>query len=385
MQVIKINKTKGNIDRRNVVGIRGPRNRLNRHGAGFWESNAVSNKFGNLAVPFRVYKESISSCFAIEKIIEEFIGNETVCIRYKAKKDNNIYKNRIFKNCKQWDFIENEENAEKIFANENFVIKFALTYHDDFIIDVFLPNNKNVKKIQAWANKYLEIIKKEEEGNKTNINILKEENQSLKLVPIIKEFNFEKDNYNDDFENTHNEIVECLKKDKGIILLHGEPGTGKTSYIKCLPTFAEKTFIFIPPSFGEILVSPSFLSFMMNQKNSVLIIEDAESILKTRKGGQNHAVSNILNLTDGILAEMLGIQVICSLNCNINQIDEAILRPGRLLKEYSFGKLNLEKSNMLLKKYHKDKDYVTSTELTLAQIYNYESYIPKNNKIGFTR
>ena len=96
--------------------------------------------------------------------------------------------------------------------------------------------------------------------------------------------------------------------------MHGEPGTGKTSYIKCLPQFADKTFIFIPPSFGEILVSPSFLSFMMTQKNCVLIIEDAESILRSRKGGQNHAVSNILNLTDGILAEMLGIQIICSLN-----------------------------------------------------------------------
>jgi len=58
-------------------------------------------------------------------------------------------------------------------------------------------------------------------------------------------------NYGSDFLKIHNLIIERLNKphDKGIILLHGDPGTGKTSYIKHLTSLIiDKDILFIPPS-----------------------------------------------------------------------------------------------------------------------------------------
>jgi len=337
---------------------------------------------------FKRYKESQVSNFYIEEIIYNSIKECKISILDNVIVDD-LENIELFKGLKTYKQYIEDELSELICVDNRFIIicqrhTYIISSKDKWRVEIMLPNNEMENFFRDWISTTFKLYR-EEPSKKTNINILKEENKELKLVPIDKDFIFEKDNYPIEFEEVHNKIVRDLEKDKGILLLHGEPGTGKTSYIKCLPQFANKTFIFIPPSFGEILVSPSFLSFMMNHKNSILIIEDAESILKSRKGGQNHAVSNILNLTDGILAEMLSIQIICSLNCNINQIDEAILRPGRLLREHSFGKLSIDKSNELLSKYHPNESYNTNVELTLAEIYNYQNYKIKDNKIGFNR
>ena len=53
--------------------------------------------------------------------------------------------------------------------------------------------------------------------------------QSMKISK--PKFSIE-DNYNDDFLMVHHTILNRLRKkhDKGLVLLHGKPGTGKTSY-----------------------------------------------------------------------------------------------------------------------------------------------------------
>lgn len=361
-----------------------PKEYIDSHKVSIYNNGRCSSANGT----FKRYKEAASSNFFLEEIVYKNISEYRYSIIYNIIKLVDLDNLELFKYSKFYkQYIKGIVN-EVLIADSKFIVKIqnVIPYQElpYYKIEVMLPDDKLLDFFEKWIKKTFEIIE-EKKIKKTNINILKEENKQLILVPIEKDFLFEKDNYPLEFEKIHNQIIEDLKKDKGILLLHGEPGTGKTSYIKCLPQFADKTFIFIPPSFGEILVSPSFLSFMMTQKNCVLIIEDAESILRSRKGGQNHAVSNILNLTDGILAEMLGIQIICSLNCNINQIDEAILRPGRLLREYGFGKLSKEQSNELLLKYHPSENYSSNKELTLAEIYNYQNHKTKEAKIGFNR
>ena len=68
-----------------------------------------------------------------------------------------------------------------------------------------------------------------------------------------------------------------------MILLHGDPGTGKTTYIKHLIyKFLDKEFIFIQNDFVRDLLKPSFISFLLQNKNAILIIEDAEKVVVTR-------------------------------------------------------------------------------------------------------
>lgn len=197
-------------------------------------------------------------------------------------------------------------------------------------------------------------------------------------------------NYGEFFnDKVHEVIINRLNKpnDKGIILLHGDPGTGKTSYIKYLTTLIhDKPILFIPPSMAEMLSEPTIIPFLMDQRNSILIIEDAERVISDRQGnGSPAGVSNILNITDGILGDCLNIQIIATFNMSREKIDSALLRKGRLIVEHKFEKLSVSETNKLLK--HLGKDVVSDESLSLADIYNIdvELYRASNNKekIGF--
>jgi hypothetical protein len=197
-------------------------------------------------------------------------------------------------------------------------------------------------------------------------------------------------NYGEEFTKVHDVIIERLNKpnDKGIILLHGDPGTGKTSYIKYLTKLIkDKVILFIPPSMAEMLSEPSFIPFLMDHRNSILIIEDAERVISDREGnGSPAGVSNILNLTDGILGDCLNIQVIATFNMKKEKIDQALLRKGRLIAEHKFEKLSKEETNKLLN--FLGKDHVSEEGMVLADIYNidvevHKSSKNKGSKIGF--
>jgi hypothetical protein len=203
----------------------------------------------------------------------------------------------------------------------------------------------------------------------------------------IPETNLEM-NYGNEFLKIHDTIMNRLTRqnDKGIILFHGDPGTGKTSYLKYLTTIiSEKEIIFIPPSMAESLSEPTIIPFLMEHKNSILIIEDAEKVISDREiGGSSAGVSNILNLTDGILGDCLNIQVIATFNMKREKIDSALLRKGRLIVEHKFTPLSIENSNKLLKYLGKEKTVDKPT--SLADIYNIDEDLIKvenKQKIGF--
>ena len=196
-------------------------------------------------------------------------------------------------------------------------------------------------------------------------------------------------NYGEAFEKTHNKIVERLSQDKGkgLVLLHGKPGTGKTSYIRYLCSVVDKRVIFIPPYLTENISSPQFVPFLIEHSNSILVIEDAEKIIIDRDSAESsrQGVANILNLTDGILSDCLSIQIIATFNTTREKIDKALLRKGRLIAEHKFDELSVENSNKLLK--HLQKDYTTNKPMTLTEIYNFgeEEYLAQeeSRSIGF--
>ncbi len=71
-------------------------------------------------------------------------------------------------------------------------------------------------------------------------------------------------------------------------------------------------------------------------------MEDAETILFQRRSDNNESVSALLNIADGLMGQMLRIHVLCTLNHGMDQIDPAILRPGRLRSHRHIGPLSRE-------------------------------------------
>ena len=148
-------------------------------------------------------------------------------------------------------------------------------------------------------------------------------------------------------------------------------GCGKTNYLRYLGyQFKDKKLIYLPPELVDYISKPEFLPFMLNHKNSILIIEDAENIIKSRDSGETttQAVANLLNLSDGLLGDSLHQPIIATFNCELNSIDPALLRKGRLITQYEFGKLSTENAQKL----SENLGFRTKiTEpMTLADIYN---------------
>jgi hypothetical protein len=195
-----------------------------------------------------------------------------------------------------------------------------------------------------------------------------------------------KELYNDDFLEVDTIISNFMTEhESGIILLHGEPGTGKTTYIKHLICkFGDREFIFIQNDFVRDLLKPSFISFLLQNKNATLIIEDAEKVVVSRDHAtEDSVVSTILQLTDGLFSDFLNIKVVCTFNTDIDRIDKALMRKGRMVAKYNFRPLSAEKAEALAKKIGYEN---AKGSLTLADIFGYDKRDFENRakkSIGF--
>jgi ATP-dependent 26S proteasome regulatory subunit len=140
------------------------------------------------------------------------------------------------------------------------------------------------------------------------------------------------------------------------------------------------------PSQASNLESPEFGMFLLANTNSIIVIEDAEELIVSRADKRISSISALLNLSDGLLAESLGIQVIASFNTNITNVDKALLRKGRLTALYEFKELSLLKSISLVAAIG-FSNYNVTKPMTLADIYNIQETAfqlkPEQNTIGF--
>ena len=191
-----------------------------------------------------------------------------------------------------------------------------------------------------------------------------------------------KNNYNDDLP--YNEILNILNREgeSALLLFYGDPGTGKSSLIKKLISEEkDKDFVFMDGTLLANVQQDKLMSYFLENQDTVFIFEDCEKILLNRDHNYNPTMSILLNLTDGIISDVLNIKIICTFNTALSNIDKALLRKGRLKLKYEFRKLDKEKVRKLL------KDDSINQDMTLADVYHYKEendYSKKiTNKIGF--
>ena len=266
---------------------------------------------------------------------ENYFDTKTLIAELKEKYADVGYQMVVYSNI---NLSKNEKNigfsiiipSLNIFARvEKSVSEAYILYGED--------NYEAVEEFEEICKKHY----KSPEKKLNNIRLLRVTQQGYDLsdfeVDTVSDFCLE-EQYNDDFIPESEKIENFIQKEKsGIIILHGEKGTGKSTYINHLITSnPEKQFVYFPSALVPLLGEPSFTDFFPRLKDSVLILEDCEDALRSREAvGGNRAVNQLLNLSDGLL-KSLGIKFICTFNAPPEEIDEALLRKGRLFSKYEF-------------------------------------------------
>lgn len=299
----------------------------------------------------------------------------------------NDYSNEInFENFSQtFDFKLKKTlfDDQYIVLNNNLVINL---YNDSVYL---LFANELTNFATDFLSKLLIFKIKPKTAKTTNISLIIKGYSGLETKDIkIKKPKLDIDlHYNDDFKAINANILNSIKKSKtqGLYLFHGLPGTGKSTYIKHLIQQQTKTVIFMPPNMAGNLDSMELTEFLIDNPNCVLVIEDAEDLIVSRDDQFNSRLSFLLNITDGILSDSLGIQIIATFNTELKNIDKALLRKGRLTSIYEFKELELAKTNALLA--NLNHNFVSDKKMSLADIFNFETntnYNPKSKKsVGF--
>jgi len=324
----------------------------------------------------------------LKKILKEefkeakILFNET---EYNLKRDKYITSREVWYIDEGYLLNIWTSESKNIYANPELDVK--LHKHDQLIEanTLLVPpanSSKTNKKIEEKIIKSFKTTTIKEYERNTIGMMSVEGNGEL----FVKDFSLDKKfkindldlHYGENFKEFHTQLYKKLKGDKkGLVLLHGEPGTGKSVYIRYLLQCLSKTkkkVLYFPPSMVESVTDPSFFNFitnwtMENGKNSVLLIEDAEPLLSSRESSRNMGITNLLNLTDGILNDILSIQIIATFNTSLNDLDKALLRPERLIARKEFTKLPVSDAKKLAQMIGVNPDDIKK-DVTLAELYS---------------
>lgn len=339
---------------------------------------------------FTVCFDKIASKLLLETPLEVSKSNMEEVIKtidFKSQEIEVVFKHWNTEDTKNADFSKDFPSEYLLKStSKNLVIWLSLEV-DVLTVD-FLYDHADAE-LEKWVLSTNHKLRTKFGLSRTPVFKVLSRNSSNFYTEEVRTEGFESDiskMYNDDFNEINDLIEASLVVDKaGLILLHGVPGTGKTSYIKSLISKHEnKSFIFIQNEFINELLHPDFISFLLKHQNSILIIEDAEKVLTSREQvNESSVVSTILQLTDGLFSDYLNIKIICTFNTGIDKIDKALLRKGRMIAYHEFKPLVPEKADELLR----SMDHKTSnTEMTLADIFNNQNKNfdqTEKRKIGF--
>lgn len=169
-----------------------------------------------------------------------------------------------------------------------------------------------------------------------------------------------------------------------IVIMEGEPGTGKTHLIRGLLTeVPDAMFVLVSPEMVPDIAGPSLLPLLLQNKQSyalngpiIIVLEDADRCLVRREADNINSIQSLLNLGDGIIGSLLDLRIVATTNAKKLEMEAAILRPGRLSKRMEVGALDFKTARGAFARLLPEKDFPQELKeetfkfkMTLAEVY----------------
>ena len=294
----------------------------------------------------------------------------------------------IFNNYKTSEFLDftNDKsviqsvNSEIIPDEENIINEKKFVKIEDFFVSFVIYDKLSKfshitdmsiyykQSSEIGVNVFVESISKFAIGGESldsddKFNIITVATEGLQLDPIIP-LQSDYDNmelyYNDNIIKRTKKIIKLINKNnKGLSVIYGERGVGKTSLVNYIISNLDKKSIFIPSHMIDSINTNDFRNLIKKNPESIIIIDDCEIFFSNSYSKSNLLTNNILQIIDGITSDMDNIHIMTILNTgNISDIDPILLECNNLIDQLEVSYLSDSKVDKLcehLKQKNKSK------------------------------
>ena len=139
------------------------------------------------------------------------------------------------------------------------------------------------------------------------------------------------------------------------ILLHGEPGCGKSTISKVIASYLDYKIYNISNS---AFINDEVLTQILGgiEPNSIIVFDDIDCVVTNRddENNNNSTLGTLLNFLDGLLS--VDDTIIIATTNHFDRLDSAIVRPGRFDLIMELGKLDYDMAKQMCDSFGVDID-----------------------------
>ena len=298
---------------------------------------------------------------------------------------HNTYSSKLFNKAIN-DFILDKNvftevipDSEELIINDKMFVKLDedcyLSYivsdrnmDNSFIDSITFYFNNGYDKVQDFVELLNECVLDFCDDDSNKLNTIGLSQNGLELEPV-NFHNIDLENiemfYNEQtFKSVDKAIKKIKKVDKGLTILYGDRGTGKTSIINHLATKLDRIIMFIPNNMIEHTINnPDFRRFIKKYERPIIVLDDCE-MLFNEMYKSNPIANNLIQMVDGFLSDTMNVNIIALFNTDTeDDIDESLLDCNNLIDVIEFELLSNEEANELAKHLGSNKKYKNKTRV----------------------